>query len=1613
MPRLTRARRAAQDSDAREQQEENRGGRGRREEDREDAGSDDDGEVESAAKVSKPKRAKSLEPLRQGKNLRARLQTWQEQLSTREQLDDDEDTSELDHISAELLRPLVRRCKENSVLLLAGCCLADILHIYAPEPPYSSAEIKMVFDFLVDRLRGLQQKPGTESYKLSFYILQKLALCRSSCILVELPDEPDDPFTSEDLIVSLVEAMFDIMVPAREHEVEAHALELLVGLFDEMDRFSPRILDAVLVRLLPEQQKEAPKAFELAVKVIRQLADRLREPLAALLNGIVSGIHQTSARSGERARKRARKANGQTSAQGESSGGDDDENDDDEDEDQENEEDDDMEDSGALMGGRNAEETVATEIKDNVFEIIFQLFRIDASLLLYTLPHVATQLEASDEDLRRQTVDVVGRIFCEVDRPSLLADNARLWAAFLRRLLDVDSGIRLSLVSFAGFALNRDAPLLTTTLSDKASSDDEEMDENSTDDDDPEIKSMRRKRPVAETASGGANFWVKHFIAPNFHAQYAKTLDAGSQRATEREPSFLELALNDKDVNVRREAVEVVVAFVSRPGVLRQFKRYETGDALLRALAVRLCDKRIDLATSALEGLAKSFNAGLVEPYWTPEAEDQADNASSASDNDVGDAPELNEEEHAPKQSEAQAFAESTLEWIPNEIFSHALHHQRSHDETLLYRHALCAMMDNVILGRRRHRNLQVRAAILVRVWGDLDEVARNAFELILLRQRSRLTSLIMQVIQDRRESSFSSRASAGTRRSLVRSDQGEGRTFSRSRQGAESEAKARQALRQLAQEFVPSVRCPNASALLEAIWDNKDKHVFRNLRIIAACSGDDPEAVANAETDLLQRLGSKSETARAVRVLLTRLMPTAFVQAEIMELLGARAKRIARAGDDRAIEDLCSLVETAATHFKSLVDPETVDAAAWIFALAQERFCPTEQAGAREEQETQTLDATNGRRARQRGTRKSDSSSVKRRSDAASATNAAESEPLNLETLSDEALENLCVTACNVASATASKGRALPQDGKMLDAIMTRSRRVDCVKAAAKAWAVNLLQSAKGGQPGDVDRARSTFDRVMSLVLKQTQRVFRSISKLDEVAAQSALAALKALIKHCPEWSSDNKTLNAVVDRIFEFVRRPPGAGPKSASARLADLVRAKVLGMKVICYEVLRRIRSFDPDELIALRRLVLILRKFVADSGDPWGHESHRKNKGANATAATWPPEQDEASVQLRLYAGKALIKLEARCPGGPAREVLREAREAQQAHQREIQRWVELSWLALDPVEEAREAVVATLYKEFIMRGRELFRYGAFFPLAAALRPKGAAHGHLTQLLRFLQRTFQTKSARAAAAADGAGENLIDTAAQFAPENMISTLIYLVAHHPQMPRDREQAQLFVSSAAGQRVLVKPLVMLFDALSNVAPSHNTNAGLLYALLEVMRRHTDALDPGCDNIHMIGEIAQMLIKLRMKVSPDSLEYPGGVVLPKMYVAIQAQPLRQRSTNEATSPGLSSVTPRNSSKETERSAQRRRQYQQRQVLPANFELRVGSGGLGLVAAPDETLTPRRKRSRPQANLKTAAAHASKSTVASQATPTRRQPSRTTKDAVSGYADPEDLMLDE
>eukprot|EP00511_Aplanochytrium_stocchinoi_P004706 CAMPEP_0204825846 /NCGR_PEP_ID=MMETSP1346-20131115/3645_1 /ASSEMBLY_ACC=CAM_ASM_000771 /TAXON_ID=215587 /ORGANISM="Aplanochytrium stocchinoi, Strain GSBS06" /LENGTH=414 /DNA_ID=CAMNT_0051953611 /DNA_START=134 /DNA_END=1378 /DNA_ORIENTATION=+ len=305
------------------------------------------------------------------------------------------------------------------------------------------------------------------------------------------------------------------------------------------------------------------------------------------------------------------------------------------------------------------------------------------------------------------------------------------------------------------------------------------------------------------------------------------------------------------------------------------------------------------------------------------------------------------------------------------------------------------------------------------------------------------------------------------------------------------------------------------------------------------------------------------------------------------------------------------------------------------------------------------------------------------------------------------------------------------------------------------------------------------------------------------------------------------------------------------------------------------------------ITLQKMILLLRRIVQDQGNPWKMEQERtkasKETKAHGNKSNWPPDKEEEYASIRLHSAVALLRIIGYCTENPSdtnRKALREGSpKSPESHfLREIQRWIEMSYVALDPDPLIREEFVDKVRKYILTKGSNHFRYGAFLVLANGVsegKKKNKSYKTLKNLIQINQRRCEQEIRKGVKVSFSA------------PENILPYVIFLLAHHPNLPRNETGAHELISTPSGQKIFVKPFMVLFESLSTVAKlvqNKESNAGLLYTLLDKMWTATDKFDPECKNVHMLGELARMLIKSRLKVSPESIAYPGEVRLPSIY---------------------------------------------------------------------------------------------------------------------------------
>ncbi|KAG0663219.1 hypothetical protein C6P46_002808 [Rhodotorula mucilaginosa] len=382
------------------------------------------------------------------------------------------DTSSLDRCADELVDPILLLHKDKSVKALVAACIVDILRLYAPEAPYTPAQLHDLFEFLTNQLKyaGDPKDPNQPEH---FYVVDSLASVKSIVLVCDL-DHADQ------LLSRIFAVVFDTVSSQTPKNVTLALSDILLSLLDEATSIPPGVINALTAQFIPsransssraskgkdrasgpdddnntESAHERRAAFRLAVDVARAASDKLQRYVSQYFSETVLAS-----------------VNGGNGVRGARSGDDDDE--DDEMSEPESSADDDegtargrgrgkrraktkaraklAKDSHFVPGGgaRNGMETgeyasLPAQLVD-AHRLIRSLNRHVPALLLNVIPQLAEELTSNEPLLRILATDFLGQMLGEpVGRGDLAKNNPGVWKEWLKRARDKDAKVRIKM----------------------------------------------------------------------------------------------------------------------------------------------------------------------------------------------------------------------------------------------------------------------------------------------------------------------------------------------------------------------------------------------------------------------------------------------------------------------------------------------------------------------------------------------------------------------------------------------------------------------------------------------------------------------------------------------------------------------------------------------------------------------------------------------------------------------------------------------------------------------------------------------------------------------------------------------------------------------------------------------------------------------------------------------------------------------------------------------------------------------------------------------------------------------------------------------------------------
>ncbi|GAA5899792.1 sister chromatid cohesion factor PDS5 [Sporobolomyces salmoneus] len=330
------------------------------------------------------------------------------------------DPSSLDKVARELVHPSLLLHKDKAVKAFTGCCLVDVLRLYAPEAPYTQAQLQSLFEFLVRQFKkvGDPKDPHQSEY---YYIVDSLATVKSVVLVCDLESG------SEKLVEQIFEECFNSIGSSSPRNVEIALSDILLSLIEELPSLHHRVVEILVSFFQPKIQRSRPAAFDLAVEVCRGSSDKLQryvsQYFAEVIQAAIEGKEdsdesdeESEDSEEERARRKKKGAKGKASAKGKG------------------------------KGTSTGDDEDVPQALVAAHEMIENLNRHVPSLLLNVIPLLSSELTSTaSPKYRRLATTCLGDMFAnQRGAGDLAASFPLVWKEWTKRMFDVTPTVRIA-----------------------------------------------------------------------------------------------------------------------------------------------------------------------------------------------------------------------------------------------------------------------------------------------------------------------------------------------------------------------------------------------------------------------------------------------------------------------------------------------------------------------------------------------------------------------------------------------------------------------------------------------------------------------------------------------------------------------------------------------------------------------------------------------------------------------------------------------------------------------------------------------------------------------------------------------------------------------------------------------------------------------------------------------------------------------------------------------------------------------------------------------------------------------------------------------------------------
>ncbi|KAG5641986.1 hypothetical protein DXG03_003815 [Asterophora parasitica] len=190
------------------------------------------------------------------------------------------DIGSLGAVRKELVNTSILLHKDRGVKAYAACCLADILRLYAPDAPYTQAELRDIFQFFFRQLTNGLKSADASYYNEYFHLLESLSTVKSVVLVCDLP-------TAEEIMAEIFRDFFNLVRRDLPKKIEIFMVDILVALIDEAQVLPSEVLESILSQFMENNTRIEQAGNRLAVQVCNATADKLQRHVCQHFTDII------------------------------------------------------------------------------------------------------------------------------------------------------------------------------------------------------------------------------------------------------------------------------------------------------------------------------------------------------------------------------------------------------------------------------------------------------------------------------------------------------------------------------------------------------------------------------------------------------------------------------------------------------------------------------------------------------------------------------------------------------------------------------------------------------------------------------------------------------------------------------------------------------------------------------------------------------------------------------------------------------------------------------------------------------------------------------------------------------------------------------------------------------------------------------------------------------------------------------------------------------------------------------------------------------------------------------------------------------------------------------